>query len=57
MCCKGYCDAGGDGGALLCANAAPMSCSGVQEKCTTGADCCDTTNTCTDGFCAVMIAK
>ncbi len=56
QCCNGYCEAG-DGGALVCANATPMACAGVQEKCTTASDCCDTTNTCTDGFCAVMISK
>jgi len=29
----------------------------VEEKCKTPADCCDTTNSCTDGFCAVQSSK
>jgi len=53
QCCNGYCEAEGDGGALICTSIPKSSCSQVQEKCTTAADCCDTTNTCTAGFCAI----
>jgi hypothetical protein len=53
QCCNGYCEPNGDGGALVCSNAPPMShCSMPQEKCTTAADCCDATNLCINGFCA-----
>jgi hypothetical protein len=52
QCCNGYCEPAGDGGALICASAPPMgSCSGVQDKCTTAASCCDPTNLCVNGFC------
>jgi hypothetical protein len=52
QCCNGYCEAG-DGG-LVCSNTPPgTNCSGLQEKCTTAADCCDTTNLCINGFCAL----
>jgi hypothetical protein len=54
-CCNGYCEPSGPGGSLLCANTAPNnSCSGVQEKCTTSADCCNSTNRCVNGFCAEL---
>ncbi len=53
QCCNGYCEPG-DGG-LTCASAPPMnSCSGVGDKCTTAADCCDATNVCIGGFCSVQ---
>lgn len=53
QCCNGYCEPGGDGGALVCSNIPPSSsCSKPQEKCTTAADCCDATNLCINGFCA-----
>ncbi len=38
-CCGGYCQPGGDGGALQCTNVAPM-CSHEFEKCVVDADCC-----------------
>ena len=51
QCCNGYCEAG-DGG-LVCSNTPPgSSCSGLSNKCTTAADCCDSTNLCINGFCA-----
>jgi hypothetical protein len=54
-CCNGYCEPSGPGGSLVCANTAPNnSCSGVQEKCTTSADCCNSTNRCVNGFCAQL---
>ena len=57
QCCNGYCEATGDGGALVCGSGTANTCSQVEEKCKTASDCCDTTNTCTDGFCATAIAK
>jgi WD40-like Beta Propeller Repeat len=52
QCCNGYCEPG-DGG-LICSNTAPNGmCSGLQDKCTTSADCCDPTNVCINGFCAL----
>ncbi len=56
-CCNGFCEPAGDGGALICASAAPNnSCSMLQEKCVTAADCCDMSNKCINGFCAQGIA-
>jgi hypothetical protein len=56
QCCNGYCEPG-DGG-LVCANTPPdASCSQVGNKCTTAADCCDTTNQCINGFCSVSSAQ
>lgn len=52
QCCNGYCEQGGDGGALVCTKNKPNNdCSKPQEKCTTAADCCDSTNLCINGFC------
>jgi hypothetical protein len=51
QCCNGYCEANGDGGALICSNTTP-TCAAVQDKCTTAASCCDSTNLCVNGFCA-----
>jgi hypothetical protein len=50
QCCSGFCEAG-DGGALTCGMQG-STCSGLQDKCTTAADCCDSTNLCVNGFCA-----
>jgi hypothetical protein len=44
-CCQGGCNAGACG--------APGTCSAVDEKCATAADCCDTSNRCIAGFCAL----
>jgi hypothetical protein len=56
QCCNGYCEPG-DGG-LVCTNTPPdASCSQVGNKCTTAADCCDTTNQCVNGYCAVSTAQ
>ena len=57
QCCNGFCEADGEGGALVCGSGTPNTCSAVQEKCTTAASCCDTTNTCTNGFCAAATSK
>jgi hypothetical protein len=50
-CCNGYCEANGDGGALICSNTIP-SCANTGDKCKVAADCCDTTEACINGFCA-----
>jgi hypothetical protein len=55
QCCNGYCEPNGMNDALICSNIPPAGCSGVQEKCTTAADCCDPSNLCINGFCAVNI--
>ena len=56
QCCNGYCEPG-EGG-LVCANTPPnASCSQVGDKCTTAANCCDSTNQCVNGFCAVSTAQ
>ncbi|WP_104978115.1 hypothetical protein [Sorangium cellulosum] len=53
QCCGGYCQPGADG-ELVCSNAPPDGrCSQPQERCETAADCCDPTNRCINGFCAV----
>lgn len=52
QCCNGYCQPNAEG-ALVCSNDIPDNhCSGLQEKCSTAADCCDKTNLCINGFCA-----
>lgn len=53
QCCNGYCQPG-SGGALVCSNVPPNTqCSGLQEKCATPADCCDSTQLCINGFCSL----
>ncbi len=52
QCCNGYCEPDSSG-ALVCSNDTPNNhCSGLNEKCSTAADCCDAKNTCINGFCA-----
>ncbi len=54
QCCNGYCEPNGPMGALVCSNMPPMNtCSGIGDKCTTTADCCDPTAVCLNGFCSV----
>ena len=54
QCCNGYCEANGDGGALVCSNVPPNTmCSQPQEKCATTANCCDPMDTCIGGFCTL----
>ncbi|HEX4336364.1 MAG TPA: hypothetical protein VH062_10655 [Polyangiaceae bacterium] len=48
-CCTGFCRDG------LCAPPDTQTCSNVDEKCTTSADCCDTRTRCIGGFCAQFI--
>jgi hypothetical protein len=56
QCCNGYCEPG-EGG-LVCSNVPPnANCSQVGDKCTSAASCCDTTNLCVNGFCAVSSAQ
>ncbi len=52
QCCGGYCEPNGDGGALTC-GAATSSCAGLQDKCSTAADCCTPGALCVNGFCAL----
>lgn len=55
QCCSGFCepDMNGD---LVC-NPMTSGCSGLQEKCTTSADCCDPDAICVNGFCAQETPK
>jgi hypothetical protein len=54
QCCNGYCEPGTGDAGLVCTNTPPNAqCSQPQEHCTTAADCCQTTNACVNGFCAV----
>jgi hypothetical protein len=56
QCCNGYCEANGDGGALVCSNTPPNNqCSKTQEKCKVAADCCDATESCINGFCSQSV--
>lgn len=53
QCCNGFCQPG-EGGALVCSNTPPSAhCSMQQERCTTNADCCDSSNSCVGGFCTL----
>jgi hypothetical protein len=53
QCCGGYCEPG-DAGALICLHNPPgSSCSKTQEHCNASSDCCDPTEQCIDGFCAM----
>jgi hypothetical protein len=51
QCCSGSCEPA-DGG-FVC-GVPPKGCAALSNKCTTTADCCDTSSgvTCIDGFCA-----
>jgi hypothetical protein len=53
QCCDGYCEPNGPNGALVCGPPMGNMCSGLQEKCTTAADCCDPNALCINGFCAI----
>jgi hypothetical protein len=58
QCCNGYCEEAPDMSGLICSNTPPGGmCSAPQEKCTTAADCCDPTNVCINGFCAIKGAN
>ncbi|HLK36904.1 MAG TPA: hypothetical protein VKU41_09155, partial [Polyangiaceae bacterium] len=58
QCCNGYCEPAGDGGALTCANTMPTGgCARLNDKCTTAANCCDTTNLCVNGFCTIATIR
>ena len=52
-CCGGYCR-GDDGGPLQCVPP-PGGCSNEYEKCTTAADCCNPSDQCINGKCAVIV--
>ena len=57
-CCGGFCRQSGNdanGAPILQCVAPPMNmCSNVDELCTTPADCCDPTNLCIGGRCAIQ---
>ena len=50
-CCGGYCTQSEPGGPFTC-SPTKMGCSNEFEKCTTAADCCDSTSECINGHCA-----
>jgi WD40-like Beta Propeller Repeat len=53
QCCNGFCQPG-ESGALVCSNTPPSAhCSMQQERCTTNADCCNSTNSCVGNFCTL----
>ncbi len=55
QCCSGYCRTveGSDAG-LSCTTVPPLtSCSQVGEHCAMASDCCDSQDTCINGFCAI----
>src|SRR5262249_6206369 len=56
-CCSGYCRETGrdtDGTPILqCVPPTPGACSNLDEVCITVADCCDPTNFCINGRCAI----
>lgn len=55
QCCNGYCEPDQSSGSLTCTKNKPNNnCSKPQEKCTTAADCCDSTNACINGFCSIQ---
>jgi hypothetical protein len=58
QCCNGFCQPDADTGALVCGAKPPeYSCSGLQEKCATSADCCDKNHSCIGGFCGLEVPK
>jgi hypothetical protein len=55
QCCNGFCEPN-TSGMLVCGTPPTMdggTCSGLQEKCTTAADCCSSQALCINGFCAL----
>jgi hypothetical protein len=50
-CCCGRCEAN------VCGCVPPTECSKLDEKCETSSDCCDTTQRCINGFCAIVVPK
>ena len=57
QCCNGFCNPNGSGDTAtnICASGSTNQCSGLQERCSTKADCCDPTNQCINNFCASVI--
>jgi hypothetical protein len=55
QCCGGYCQAGGDSGALVCGSTKP-TCAADYDKCSVTADCCDAPSgtACIGGVCTVQ---
>jgi hypothetical protein len=56
QCCGGYCEADGDGGALVCGQMT-LTCSQYNEKCVQASDCCDPRARCINGFCSQLTAQ
>jgi hypothetical protein len=52
QCCNGFCEPNASG-ALVCGMPTTNTCSGLQEKCTTAANCCSAQALCINGFCAL----
>lgn len=59
QCCNGYCQpSAGNASKLVCSNKPPIAtCSMTQEKCSSSTDCCDKSNSCINGFCAIPAPK
>lgn len=55
-CCQGFCRPAGDSGARQCIPP-PGGCSNDDEKCTSASDCCNTTDQCINGLCALAPAQ
>jgi hypothetical protein len=54
QCCGGYCEPSPDGG-LVCSTTPPnTNCSGLGDRCTSSADCCDSTESCINGYCSII---
>jgi hypothetical protein len=56
QCCSGFCRPGADGGAPACVPP-PKGCSNEFESCTTASNCCDSSDECIDGRCAMPAPK
>jgi hypothetical protein len=50
QCCEGFCRTDGNGMACV---PPPSGCSNESESCAAASDCCDTTQRCINGHCAV----
>ena len=56
QCCSGFWQPSGPSQALAGGNNT-STCAGLQDKCTTAADCCDPGAMCVNGFCALASAQ
>ena len=55
QCCNGFCSPSGTGSGNICTSGSTNQCSGLQERCSTAADCCDATNQCINNFCTQIV--